>query len=90
MNHKAVTITMYNRIWVTCTHCGSSQNQAYFGSKPVGMGQNCPTCGSPWIENEVIASTGGKSLSVILGDVGSGLTKGLVKVVWLAPQSGNQ
>ena len=54
------------------------------------MGQNCPKCGSPWIENEVIASTGGKSLSIILGDVGSGLTKGLVKVVWLVPQSGNQ
>jgi len=25
-----------------------------------------------------------------LGDVGSGLQKGLVKVVWLVPQSGNQ
>ena len=81
-------MNMPNRIWVLCTHCSSKAADTLFGSKPVGLGKNCPTCGSNWGENQVIASTAGKSLSPILGDVGSEKEKSSIKVIWLTAQSG--
>lgn len=71
-----------------CTHCESSGRHAFFGTKPIGMGQCCPTCGSNWSENDIIASTGGKYLSVIMGDVGSDLKTEMLKIVWLVSQKG--
>ena len=71
-----------------CSHCGTSDAHAYFGTRPIGLGQNCPSCGSIWSENEVIASSAGKSIPVILRDFGTDLKKGMLKVIWLAPQSG--
>ena len=79
---------MRSRLWVLCTHCGSNTAQALFGAKPIGLGQNCPTCGSNWTKNQVIASTAGDSLSSILGDVGFERGKSSLKVVWLAAKSG--
>ena len=79
---------MHNRIWVLCTHCGSNSAHAFFGTEPIGLGLNCPTCGSNWTKNHVVASTGGKSLSPILGDVGTEVEKSELKVVWLVAQSG--
>ena len=71
-----------------CTHCEASGKHAFFGTKPIGMGLQCPTCGSNWSEGDIIASTGGESLSVIMGDVGSEIKKELLKVVWLVSQKG--
>jgi len=79
---------MYSRIWVTCTCLGSSGSHAFYGSKPVGIGKSCPSCGTRWQDGEIIASTKGKLPSVVMGDVGEELKQGLLKVIWLAPQSG--
>ena len=70
------------RIWVLCIHCGSSITHAYFGAKSIGYGDDCPTCGSHWRENQIIASTLGKSSSAVLGDIRSE-DKSAVKVIWL-------
>lgn len=70
------------RIWVLCTRCSSSASNAYFGAKSLSYGEVCPSCGTNWRENEIIASTGGKHASEILGDVRS-VDKDTVKVFWL-------
>jgi len=37
---------------------------------------------------EIVASSLGKSLSVTMGNVGSDLKRGMLKIIWLEPQSG--
>jgi len=54
----------------------------------MGIGINCPSCGSNWKDNEIIALSNGKSLSAVMGNVSLGLNQDLPKVIWLAPQSG--
>jgi len=71
------------RIWVLCKHCGTSDTNAFFGVKSIGVDSHCPTCGTDWRQNQIIASTVGKSSSDILGDI---RTVGLnvpVKLIWL-------
>ena len=79
---------MNSRIWVSCIYCGSSSSHAFFGSKAMGIGKNCPSCGSHWKDNEIIALSNGKSLSAVMGNVGPDLSHGQLKVIWLEPQSG--
>ncbi|HEU04309.1 MAG TPA: hypothetical protein ENH95_04230 [Nitrosopumilus sp.] len=79
---------MYSRIWVSCTCLGSSGSHAFYGSKPIGVGTSCPSCGSSWQDSEIVASSLGKSLSVTMGNVGSDLKRGMLKIIWLEPQSG--
>lgn len=71
------------RIWVLCKHCGSSDAHAFFGAKSIGIGQVCPTCGSSWKQNQIIASTVGGRSSEILGDIRTGNSQTPVKVIWL-------
>jgi len=71
------------RIWVLCRHCGSNDTHAFFGSKPIGIGKNCPTCGSGWRQNHIIASTVGERSSEILGDIRIVGSISPVKVMWL-------
>ncbi|HSG74310.1 MAG TPA: hypothetical protein VLA01_03840 [Nitrosopumilaceae archaeon] len=71
------------RIWVLCKKCGSSDSHAFFGAKSIGIGKECPTCGSGWRQNQIIASTVGKNSSEILGDIRSVDSKLPVKVMWL-------
>ena len=71
------------RIWVLCTHCHSSIAHTFYGAKSIGHGKNCPTCGSNWRENQIIASTVDTSSSPILGDIRTEDEKSTVKVVWL-------
>jgi len=71
------------RIWVLCKHCGSNDTHAFFGAKSIGIGSKCPTCGSGWQQNQVIASSVGKSSSEILGDIRTVGSKTPVKVIWL-------
>ena len=71
------------RVWVLCKHCGSSDTHAFFGAKSIGIGSKCPTCGSGWRQNQVIASSVGESSSEILGDIRIVDSKTPVKVIWL-------
>jgi len=71
------------RIWVLCKHCGSSDTHAFFGAKSIEIGNNCPSCGSGWRQNQIIASTVGDRSSEILGDIGIVASKTPVKVFWL-------
>jgi len=71
------------RIWVLCKDCGSNDTHAFFGAKSVGMGAQCPTCGSNWRQSHIIASTVGKSSSGILGDISTFDSQFPVKVIWL-------
>jgi len=71
------------RIWVLCTHCGSSDAHAFFGAKSIGIGSDCPTCGSNWRENQIIASTVEGHSSEMLGDIRTVGPKSPVKVMWL-------
>jgi len=71
------------RIWVLCKHCGSSDTHAFFGAKSIGIGNNCPSCGSGWRQNQIIASTVGDRSSEILGDIRIVASKTPVKVLWL-------
>ena len=71
------------RIWVLCKHCGSNDAHAFFGAKSIGFGNKCPTCGSSWRQNQIIASTVGGHTSEILGDIRSMDSKLPVKVMWL-------
>jgi len=79
---------MNSKIWVTCTYCDSSGSHNSFGSKPMGVGKACPSCGSNWEDNEIIALSNGRSLSAVMGNVGQGLNADSPQVIWLAPQSG--
>ena len=79
---------MNSKIWVTCTYCDSSGSHAFFGSKPMGIGKACPSCGSSWKDNEIIALSNGQSLSAVMGNVGPELNRDPPQVIWLAPQSG--
>ena len=79
---------MNSKIWVTCTYCDSSGSHALYGSRPEGVGNACPSCGSSWKDNEIIALSNGKSLSAVMGNVGPGLKGDSTQVIWLAPQSG--
>jgi len=79
---------MNSKIWVTCTYCDSSDSHNSFGSKPMGVGKACPSCGSNWEDNEIIALSNGRSLSAVMGNVGQGLNADPPQVIWLAPQSG--
>ncbi len=54
----------------------------------MGVGISCPSCGSNWKDNEIIALSDGKSLSAVMGNVSPGLNRDPLKVIWLAPQSG--
>ena len=54
----------------------------------MGVGKACPSCGSNWEDNEIIALSNGRSLSAVMGNVGPGLNADPPKVIWLAPQSG--
>jgi len=71
------------RIWVLCKHCGSNDAHAFFGAKSIGIGISCPTCGSGWRQNQIIASTVGNRSSEILGDIRMGGLNSPVKVMWL-------
>jgi len=71
------------RIWVLCKHCGSNDAHAFFGAKSIGIDINCPTCGSGWRQNQIIASTVGGSSSEILGDIRMADLNSPVKVFWL-------
>ncbi len=71
------------RIWVLCKHCGSSDTNAFFGAKSIGIGNNCPSCGSGWRQNQIIASTVGNRSSEILGDIRMAGLNSPVKVMWL-------
>ena len=71
------------RIWVLCKKCGSNDDHAFFGAKSIRFGNDCPTCGSGWRQNQIIASTVGKNSSEILGDIRSVDPKSSVKVMWL-------
>ena len=79
---------MNSKIWVTCTYCDSSDSHAFFGSKPMGVGKACPSCGSNWEDNEIIALSNGQSLSAVMGNVGRGLNQNPPQVIWLTQQSG--
>jgi len=72
------------RIWVLCIRCGSSIPDADFGARSVGYDKNCPSCGSHWSENQIIASTFGMSASKTLGDFRLADKNSTVKVIWLA------
>ncbi len=82
MSYSAV-YTLMQRIWVLCKHCGSNDAHAFFGAKSIGIGNHCPTCGSGWRQNHVIASSVVGSSSEILGDFRSIDSKTPVKVIWL-------
>jgi len=71
------------RIWVQCMHCGSSDTHAFFGAKSIGIGNDCPICGSNWRQSQIIASTVGGTSSEILGDIRIVGSKSPVKVIWL-------
>ena len=71
------------RIWVLCRHCGSNDANAFFGAKSIGVGTQCPDCGSNWRQNQIIASTAGGSSSEILGDIRIVGQNSPVKVIWL-------
>jgi len=71
------------RIWVLCKRCGSNDTHAFFGAKSIGIGSECPSCGSNWRQNHIIASTVGGSSSEILGDVRTIGSQSPVKVFWL-------
>jgi len=71
------------RIWVLCNHCGSNDTHAFFGAKSIGIGTQCPTCGSNWRQSHIIASTVGGSSSEILGDIRTLGSQIPVKVFWL-------
>ena len=71
------------RIWVLCKRCGSNDTHAFFGAKSIGVGAVCPTCGSSWRKNQIIASSVGESNSEILGDFSDFDSKTPVKVFWL-------
>ena len=88
MTFSAHYSVMNSKIWVTCTYCDSSDSHAFFGSKPMGIGKTCPSCGSNWEDNEIIALSNGRSLSAVMGNVGQGLNADPPQVIWLAPQSG--
>lgn len=77
---------MNSKIWVTCTYCDSSGSHTSFGSKPMGVGKTCPSCGSNWEDNEIIALSNGRSLSAVMGNVGQDLNADPPKVIWLASQ----
>ena len=81
MSFNAVCIVM-QKIWVLCKHCGSNDTHAFFGAKSIGIGNQCPTCGSGWKKSHIIASTVGESSSEILGDIRT-LDSNPVKVIWL-------
>jgi len=71
------------RIWVLCRQCSSNNAHAFFGAKSISIGNDCPTCGSSWRQNQIIASTVGENSSEILGDIRSVGSKLPVKVMWL-------
>jgi len=71
------------RIWVLCKHCGSNDAHAFFGAKSIGIGINCPSCGSGWRQSQIIASTVGDRSSEILGDIRMVDPNVPVKVIWL-------
>jgi len=71
------------RIWVLCKHCGTSDTHAYFGAKSIGTSSDCPTCGSNWRQNQIIASTVGERSSEILGDIRTVGSNVPVKLIWL-------
>jgi len=71
------------RIWVLCKHCGSNDAHAFFGAKSIGIGINCPSCGSGWRQSQIIASTVGDRSSEILGDIRIVDPNVPVKVIWL-------
>jgi len=71
------------RIWVLCKHCGSNDANAFYGAKSIGIGRSCPTCGSGWRQNQIIASTVGERSSEILGDIRIVDSNLPVKVIWL-------
>lgn len=73
------------KIWVLCTRCGSSDAYAYFGARSIGLGADCPTCGTNWQDSQVIASTVSPFSSEILGDFSTMDKKSTVKVIWLSP-----
>jgi hypothetical protein len=52
----------------------------------MGVGKACPSCGSNWEDNEIIALSNGRSLSAVMGNVGPGLNADPPKVIWLASQ----
>lgn len=87
MSFSAYTIVMNSRIWVTCTYCDSSDSHAIYGSKLMGVGITCPSCGSSWKDNEIIALSNGKSLSAVMGSVSPNLNRDSTKVIWLSSQS---
>ena len=72
------------KVWVLCSRCGSGADHAYFGAKSIGLGEVCPTCGSNWRDNQIIASTVSKFSSEILGDFSPVDKKTTVKVIWLS------
>ena len=82
MTYSAVYMLM-QRIWVLCKHCGSSDTHAFYGAKSIGVGSKCPTCGSSWRENHIVASTIGEASSEILGDIRTIDSTKPVKVMWL-------
>jgi len=71
------------RIWVLCRHCGSNDTHAFFGAKSIGIGRDCPACGSNWRQNQIIASTVGCRSSEMLGDIRIAGQNSPVKVIWL-------
>ena len=71
------------KIWVLCTRCGSDGCHTYFGATSIGYGSDCPSCGSDWKDGQIIASTLGRSSSVMLGDIRFAGEKPSVKVIWL-------
>jgi len=58
-------------------------SNTFFGAKSIGSGENCPSCGTSWMDNQVIASTIGVHASPISGDIRSIDKKETVKVFWL-------
>ena len=82
MNFSAVYNVM-RRVWVLCKHCGSNDTHAFFGARSIGIGKECPTCGSGWRQSHIIASSFGESSSEILGDIRTDDSKTPIKVFWL-------
>jgi len=71
------------RIWVLCKCCSSGESNAFFGAKAIGVGEKCPSCGTSWMDNQIIASTIGIHASPILGDIRIIDKKDTLKVFWL-------
>ena len=46
-----------SKVWVHCKHCVTKHSNKLFLSRLGSKGKNCMTCGSNWIDNDIIAST---------------------------------